>query len=480
MVPKIVAKGTSFKGAAGYLLHDKGSTSTAQRVAWSETRNLLTGDPGKAWRIMAATALDQDRLKAQAGIKASGRRSVQSVLHLVLSWHPEEADALTRDEIRRCAIGAIEALGAEDRQALLIAHNDEPQPHVHVLINRVSPNDGRMLSSSKDQLKLSKWAQAYESERGKIYCEERVLNNSRRDAKEYVRAPKSRPRPVVEAERTAEAANDNRYFADVKAAERTKDLALSAKARALAAQHREQWQALEARRRAERRQLAQERREALAHARAKVCEAYRDDWRTLYREQRQERATFESLEDTFFGRIKNRINALSLSQHIRGETTERVIARGFSILASRGARLEALDRAHRTQRAKLQSTQDAEVARGQAGVRATYQEKAKTARTGFTAERATLVMAQALEKDALKKEWHNRTLEREKVWDRFQEFARARRKTQADFGQAAAQKSLDEGQRASLLARAARAALRGPDRAQSQDKQRDQGKEKGD
>ena len=32
-----------------------------------------------------------------------------------------------------------------DRQAILYAHNDTPHPHVHVVINSVSPNDGRAI-----------------------------------------------------------------------------------------------------------------------------------------------------------------------------------------------------------------------------------------------------------------------------------------------------------------------------------------------
>ena len=41
MVPRLHAKGTSFKGASAYLLHDK-AASTSERVAWTDTRNLAT------------------------------------------------------------------------------------------------------------------------------------------------------------------------------------------------------------------------------------------------------------------------------------------------------------------------------------------------------------------------------------------------------------------------------------------------------
>ena len=56
MVPKLHAKGSSFKGAALYLLHDKNRAQTGERVAWTETRNLAVDDPETGWRIMAATS----------------------------------------------------------------------------------------------------------------------------------------------------------------------------------------------------------------------------------------------------------------------------------------------------------------------------------------------------------------------------------------------------------------------------------------
>ena len=52
MVPKIHAKGSSFKGCATYVLHDK-DAQTSERVAWSETVNLGTSNPHAAWKVMA-------------------------------------------------------------------------------------------------------------------------------------------------------------------------------------------------------------------------------------------------------------------------------------------------------------------------------------------------------------------------------------------------------------------------------------------
>ena len=83
-------KGTSFKGAGAYYLHDK-EADTAERVAFTHTENLPTNDPELALRHMAYTAMHQDQIKAQAGVKATGRKSAQSVYTYSLSWAPDEA-----------------------------------------------------------------------------------------------------------------------------------------------------------------------------------------------------------------------------------------------------------------------------------------------------------------------------------------------------------------------------------------------------
>jgi Relaxase/Mobilisation nuclease domain len=197
MVPKLTSKGTSFKGAAAYLLHDKGRIDTSERVAWVETVNLATSNPQAAWRVMAATAMDAGRLKEQAGVKKTGRTSKEAVLHLTLAWSPDQKP--DRQEMASFARRALEALKADDRQAMIICHTDEEHPHVHVLINRVSPADGRMLSSSKEKLALSALALEYEKEGGTIYCKEREANAEKRKQGEYVRGEKDIPRPEYEA-----------------------------------------------------------------------------------------------------------------------------------------------------------------------------------------------------------------------------------------------------------------------------------------
>ena len=57
---------------------------------------------------------------------------------------------------------------------------------MHVIANRVDPESGKAAGLSRSKLRLSKWAERYEREQGKIRCPARERNNKRREAGERV------------------------------------------------------------------------------------------------------------------------------------------------------------------------------------------------------------------------------------------------------------------------------------------------------
>lgn len=234
-MPNVTRGGAGFKGTAAYYLHDK-EAETAERVAWTETVNLITSDPEKATRVMAATAMSQNEFKIEVGIKATGRKLEKPVYVYSLSWHPDEQpDKATMVEAAR---ESLKALGVEDRQALIVCHNDEPHPHVHVIVNRVSMEDGRAANMRGDHLKLSRWAESWEKRHGKIWCETRVQNNERREQGEFVRGSTNVPRSAFEAIRNGtKALNDNRDVrqaaAELRADQQRKAAELMAEGRAM-------------------------------------------------------------------------------------------------------------------------------------------------------------------------------------------------------------------------------------------------------
>ena len=197
MVPKINGLGRSFAGVAAYCLHDAPepddrSPETSERVAWTDTRNLPTIQTERAARLMAATAKAAPDLKRLAGATRGGRKLAKPVLHYSLSWAQDETP--DRREMSRAVDGSLEALGLEGHEALIVAHDDTRHPHVHVVANRVDPETGKAAKLGNSKLRLSRWAEGYERDQGRIRVERRVKNNERRRAgKEVLRPIWDRP-----------------------------------------------------------------------------------------------------------------------------------------------------------------------------------------------------------------------------------------------------------------------------------------------
>ena len=188
MVVKMSSPGRSFGGVADYCLHDprlpgEAHPESAERVEWTETRNLATSEGERSARIMAATAEAGPELKRLAGVAATGRKLEKPVCHYSLSWAKDERP--DRQEMRRAAQESLKALGMERHQALIVSHRDG-QPHVHVIANRVDPESGKAAGLSRSKLRLSKWAEGYEREQGKIRCPQRERNNRQRSRGERV------------------------------------------------------------------------------------------------------------------------------------------------------------------------------------------------------------------------------------------------------------------------------------------------------
>lgn len=184
MIPKITRGGSSFKGAFQYYMHDK-DADTRERVAWAQTENMRTEDPDKAWKVMAYTAREQDRLKEASGQSRAGRKLEKPVFAFSLAWHPEQNP--DKEHMLETARSAIQMLGLSEHEAIIIEHKDEPQKHVHVVINRVHPITGLAGDVRNSKRKFSDFAREYEREHGKIYCTQREDNHERRENGESTR-----------------------------------------------------------------------------------------------------------------------------------------------------------------------------------------------------------------------------------------------------------------------------------------------------
>lgn len=414
MIPKIHAKGSSFKGCATYVLHDKDAT-TSERVAWTETINLSTKNPHVAWKVMAATSMDQGRLKQEAGIKNTGRKSKDHVQHVTLSWHAEEAKGLTPDEQVRAAKWFLREIKAGDRQAMIVAHNDEPQPHVHIIINRVSPADGRILSSSFEKIKASRWAEKYEKERGKIYCHQRVINNAARKRGEYVRGKKETARHVYEA--AQKVANDNSKKKALLDQHRKKAAAIAKRDREAKARHKSEFQKLQDSRREQVNGIKEQVKKSAEQQKQKIRDGYRSKWEKQHHQQQADLAAFEENEKTLKGRMQNALRLVQWRNLLGRNSGEKTtLSNAFKVFSSEGSRREALERQLKRQESALKKEQDEKVGVVAEAAKVRTQEKLVASRPAYVKERNDLILKHRLERAKIKTEWRGHGQQQRNAW----------------------------------------------------------------
>lgn len=440
MIPDIAKKGASFKGALAYYLHDKKLEGererfTSERVAWTETRNLATNNAEMAGKVMAATAMDADRLKREAGVRNTGRKSDQSVYVYTLAWHPDEAKTITRAEMSRAADETLRTLGADDRQALIVCHTDRNHPHVHVIVNRVSPEDGRMLKTGNDQLKLSQWALAYRQARGEEhYCPKRAENWEKRrshDDPEKLklwRAESDIPRSLMEDYKKAQAAgveNPEKLVAEFK-----KKLGkLSADGKAMKERHGKEWKDLGKRFRERKAQVYKQADNGIKDAIANIKHAYRPKWQEIGRTHSRERREFEARETRVSGKIRNAIDAVVHARRLDPDSSRGFLGGAFNYLTSSKKRGEALEKLHRAQVRELSATQRAEIGAAINGIKGERAALLKSAEGSFLSERAALIQRQATDKQQLKTAWRRHGEERKRAFEASRGFAKSKQES---------------------------------------------------
>jgi Relaxase/Mobilisation nuclease domain len=179
VIVKIMSNGTSFSGAAAYLTHDANHAKTAERVEWTHTLNLASDDVPGAVNEMLWTARDAELLKQQAGIRAGGRATENTVKTLSLNWSPE--DEPTREHMVQTTQDFLRNMGWDSHQAILVSHTDKPYAHVHVVLNTVHPETGLKLDDGFERRRAMEWAAQYEIAQDRVYCEQRLKNAEERE-----------------------------------------------------------------------------------------------------------------------------------------------------------------------------------------------------------------------------------------------------------------------------------------------------------
>ena len=411
MVPTITL-GTSFKGAAAYYLHDKrqpGQTAlfTSERIGWTQNLNLSTDDPERGWKIMAHTAMIQDELKAAVGGKTTGRKLTKPVFAYSLSWHPDERP--TKEQQLEAVRESLKVLGLEGHQAIIIEHTDEPHAHVHVLVNRVHPENGIAAKLSNSKLALSKWAQEYEQKQGQILCPQRVKNNARRKQGEFVTSPRV-PRPVYERRKAV--ASDDLGAAWAKSEQKQQDAELYAQRRQMQDRHTRQWADLKGTYGMMEDSIKEATGKAKDKKAAEIKEQAKVRWRDLFRQQREDRASFEAAERGTLGKLWSMAFVYQALRHQNPEADAMTI---FYTLFSSAQRRAVFDRAQEGERRNTATQIKREIDAASRAIDREAGHQYNSLRSGLLKKSGDLRQKQAAQKTELQTAWQGRNAEREQV-----------------------------------------------------------------
>ena len=81
-------------------------------------------------------------------------RVQKPVYHLSLSASPGEQ--ISKEKWEQIADRVLKRLGLDDRQALVVAHNDTRHPHIHLMVNRVHPEHLKAWHNGHDHRRIEK------------------------------------------------------------------------------------------------------------------------------------------------------------------------------------------------------------------------------------------------------------------------------------------------------------------------------------
>jgi len=260
---------------------------------------------------MHATWRDRVNLKRSAGVDLRGRDNTKPVLHMTLSWHPD--DKPTPEHMKAASLSALKAIGLDGHQVLMAAHDDKKHLHMHLIINTVDPSTGRTAPLKYTKERLSRWAEAYEKEHG-LRIEQRVENNERRDKLKAQRAGNAAE--ILMADKQGKEPPKPMPYVPVKgqSPNRTEWLAhqdIIAQMKAMRERHEQPHQhersGLASEHKLQHANLWQNMKVATEQVREHVSNEYRPRWRELYQKQRKEVAYLENVtldQDVRRGSIK--------------------------------------------------------------------------------------------------------------------------------------------------------------------------------
>lgn len=430
MVPNIATRGTSFVGASKYYLHDKKregekSRTTTERVEWTHTRNVMFDDPKGAINVMHATAEAKENLKRSAGVALTGNKSKGDVMTFSLSWSPEEHGQIDKAEMLRAVDTSLKALGAQDHQAVVVAHNDEPHPHCHVILNLVNPINGKNLQQSYTRKKLDTWAYEYRKERGedKKYCPDRTKKHEAIEARkrgekpEFVKGTKAQFNKSAFASDVKETAKvaSVKDIENLKTTQKEKDAELSKFGKTQAQAHKAEWSVLSHNYSQHKAKILKEIKAEKKRVKDEIFEQGKPYYSEMKKAQDAELNAFNLREKRVMGKLNNMVSAIVHTRRLGREENKNVVAKMFSTLSSKEERKKWIEAKHSKQIKEFKRDQKAQTTTATDNINNRQKTRLKSAYEGFGRNREMLIDKQKGENQDLKDRWNLRGVERKQA-----------------------------------------------------------------
>ncbi len=456
MIVAIQAKGHSFKGLHAYLSHDKRTAeeeakgvknNSKERVDFTATHNLSTDNLEFAWRVMAATAINQNELKREARARGEDVRissKVQPpVMHIVASWDQSFVDQHgipTSDHYREALNDVLKELGAESHQAIAYAHKDTDNYHLHIMLNRVSPRNGQLLKDSNEQKKAQKFAQDYCKKYNLDICPNRELNAKIRA--EYARAKgkaakikdpidreiamaasgeildrlegnKRLSQPEYDARKLArDIANDRPETAkqlERNYAKRVKEL--SQRGTSMRARQAQDIRALSTQHKTRKNALYKEHNGMMKMVAKSIRSEYTDEIVGVMKRLKAEEKKFIHREKSTTGRLFNTLKTMVM------DIGDKAISEPFSLIASSGDRLAVLQADHKKQMATARKEQNDMVESALKELRAIRKQALYENLMRYRQEHARMRHIHGEEKTVLTQDWKTLNVERKRKFE---------------------------------------------------------------
>jgi hypothetical protein len=142
---------SSFKRLHEYLTQER-DAETGKPV--------LRGDVVLSWNLLGFDTAAGE----MQGVASLNDRCKDAVCHYELSWPPGERP--TRPQWTDSALQTLKALGYEDHQHMIVAHDDKKHFHIHIMVNKVHPETYKALTPFCNWLTLDAAVRFLEAEYG--------------------------------------------------------------------------------------------------------------------------------------------------------------------------------------------------------------------------------------------------------------------------------------------------------------------------